>query len=117
MAKNSAARRLVAAVEAVEAMEPPKGFKVVEGGIPLRQPGDVLEGVYQGKGPDKKIKKKTIGTYLVERKGGGVVEVLASSQLEGFFAGCKKGQQVWIQRLGTVAGGKGRVNQYRCAVK
>ncbi len=117
---NGSALVAAAASQQENGFDVPEGFEVRDFGIPLKRDGDVLQGVYEGPGKAKEMRKgkkiQKVGTYIVN-KGGAKIEVLASSQLEQFFATCEEGDEVWIKRVGQIEGGKGRVNQYLTAVR
>jgi hypothetical protein len=98
----------------------PKGFVEVSSGLPLAKPGDIVIGVYVGPGKPKKVKQKLVDTYIIAREGTGeMVTLLASAQIQAFFATVKPKQTVYIERVGKVAGGQGGsgVNTYRFAVR
>lgn len=118
MAKSSKALDLVAAVQAAQG-EIPEGFKPVAFGAVLSKEGDIVCGEYQGAGKAVAIKgqKGKVTTFKVDDVDRGEVQILASAQVEQFFAGVEVGQEVWIQRGPQVKGGKGRVNTYRFAVR
>ncbi len=125
MARKSKAQELVDQVAGADGAEPgplPDGFTRRHYGPALAREGDVLVGKYLGEGTPRKFKrgKKTrmVPTYKIERDGGGVVEIFGAFQIEQFLAECKKGQRVYIKRLGQVdtSGGQ-RVNQYDVAAE
>lgn len=95
----------------------PDGFVEVPTGMPLAQPGDKVVGKYIGPGkPQPMPRGKPAPTFQIETESGVVANVLGSAQIESFLATVKKGTTVYIERLGTVKGGKGRVNTYRFAI-
>lgn len=117
MAKKEQLKQLVDAASAAQG-ELPEGFRAVDFGFPLKNPGDSILGVYEGPGTKRKIKKKNVATFRITREDTGAeVEVLGTWTLEKFFSGVKPGQRVFIKFLGQTKGGQfGRLSEYQTAV-
>ena len=106
------AMELVAAAQAAQG-EIPAGYKLVaRSGNPFKNPGDTVQGEFQGAGEGMKIGKKTCRTWRV-----GPTLLLESAQLDRFFEEMEPGTDVFIRYDGQIKGGKGRVNTYTFAIK
>lgn len=111
------ARELVLAAAPVPVA--PAGFQKVYTGPRLKRVGEQLQGTYIGVGPERKIGKKVVGTYLIKEDGSGTeVELRASNQLDQFFATVQKGWGIWIARSGQAETSSGRrVNTFEFAIR